>query len=140
MEHVAGIMVFNDLTAREVQRREQASGTRFWTAKNMPGFGPVGPFLVTLDEVGAIDDLWLTCAVNGESRIRFNTSEMIFKVPDIIEHFSRYLPLDVGDTFSTGAPGGVAVAGDGAENLYLKPGDVVDVGIESLLRLRTHVV
>jgi 2-keto-4-pentenoate hydratase/2-oxohepta-3-ene-1,7-dioic acid hydratase in catechol pathway len=140
MSYIAGISVMNDLTAREVQRREQRSGTRFWTAKNMPGFGPIGPYIITMDEVGNLDELWLTCSVNGEERIRFCTNDMIFKPADIIQHFSQYLPIEIGDTFSTGAPGGVALASNNAEDLFLKPGDVVDVCIESLLRLTTRVI
>src|SRR5690554_5266716 len=89
LSHVAGITVFNDLTAREIQKREVQSGTRFWTAKNMPGFGPIGPYLVTLDEIGDTADLWVTCHVNGELRSRFSTRDLIYKIPEIIEHFSR---------------------------------------------------
>lgn len=140
LQHVAGITLFNDLTAREVQKREVASGTRFWTAKNMPGFGPVGPFLVTMDEIVDPHDLWLTLSVNGERRIRVNTRNQIFHIPDIVEHFSRYLPLESGDQFSTGAPGGVAVGQANASELYLKPGDTVEVGIEGVAALTTYIV
>lgn len=86
MGHVLGVTAFNDLTAREIQKREVASGTRFWTAKNMPGFGPVGPYVVTLDAAGDVDDIWIACHVNGERRLRFNTREQIHRIPRIIEH------------------------------------------------------
>ncbi len=62
MTYIAGITVTNDLSAREIQKQEVASGTRFWTAKNMPGFGPVGPYVITLDEIRDPHDLWITCA------------------------------------------------------------------------------
>jgi len=140
MDYVFGLALLNDLTAREVQRREVASGTRFWTAKNMPGFGPVGPFLVTLDEVADPQDLWITCTVNGRERIRVNTGEQIYQIPDIIEHFSRHVQLFPGDMFSTGSPGGVAVGSSNPEELYLKPGDVVDVTMEGVMTLRTCIV
>jgi 2-keto-4-pentenoate hydratase/2-oxohepta-3-ene-1,7-dioic acid hydratase in catechol pathway len=140
MDHVAGITVFNDLTAREIQRREVISGTRFWTAKNMPGFGPIGPYLVTPDEVEDVNNLWLTCTVNGELRSRFNTSGQINKIPGIIEHFSRYIPVEPGDMFATGSAGGMAAAQSNAVDLFLKPGDVVEVAIESVLALRTHII
>lgn len=140
LDYVAGVTLLNDLTAREIQKREVASGTRFWTAKNMPGFGPVGPWLITLDEIGDPQKLWITCAVNGEQRIHVNTSDHIFKIGDIVEHFSRYLPLEPGDMFSTGSPGGVAVGQANAEQLYLKPGDVIEVGIEGHAVLRTYIV
>ncbi|MGE4167922.1 MAG: fumarylacetoacetate hydrolase family protein, partial [Xanthobacteraceae bacterium] len=107
MEHVVGITAFNDLTAREIQKREAKSGTKFWTAKNMPGFGPVGPYVVTMDEIADVNDVWMACTVNGELRSRFNTRDQIYKIPDIIEHFSRYMPLNVGDVFATGSAGGV---------------------------------
>jgi 2-keto-4-pentenoate hydratase/2-oxohepta-3-ene-1,7-dioic acid hydratase in catechol pathway len=140
MDYVAGITLFNDLTAREIQKREVESGTRFWTAKNMPGFGPVGPYIATLDEVRDVNDLWISCRVNGEERHRFNTRDQINKIPDIIEHFSRYLPLEPGDIFSTGSAAGTAFAQPNAEELYLKPGDVMDIQIEGLLTLTNRIV
>jgi 2-keto-4-pentenoate hydratase/2-oxohepta-3-ene-1,7-dioic acid hydratase in catechol pathway len=140
MEHVIGITAFNDLTAREIQKKEAKSGTRFWTAKNMPGFGPVGPYIVTIDEVASVDDIWLACSVNGEQRSRFNTSGQIFKIPDIIEHFSRYMPLRAGDLFATGSAGGVAVAQANAAELFLKPGDTVSVTLEPFMTLNTTIV
>jgi 2-keto-4-pentenoate hydratase/2-oxohepta-3-ene-1,7-dioic acid hydratase in catechol pathway len=74
-DHVAGITLLNDLTCRDTQKREVASGSRFWTAKNAPGFGPLGPCIVTMDEVPDPYDLWVTCSVNGEQRMRVNTSD-----------------------------------------------------------------
>lgn len=140
MDYVAGITLFNDLTAREIQKREVDSGTRFWTAKNMPGFGPIGPYLVTLDEVSDVNDIWITCQVNGEERSRFNTSGQIFKIPDIVEHFSRYLPLVPGDVFATGSSSGVAVGQPNADELYLRPGDNVEIAIDGMMSLRTRIV
>jgi len=101
-----------------VRRQEVKSGTRFWTVKNMPGFGPIGPYIVTMDEFADVDDLWLTCTVNGSLRSRFNTSGLIFKIPDIIEHFSRYLPLETCDQFATGSAGGIAAAQENADKLF----------------------
>lgn len=140
MDHVFGITLFNDLTAREVQKREVASGTRFWTAKNMPGFGPVGPWIVTMDEVPDVTNLWIVCRVNGETRQRFNTRDQIHKFTDIIEHFSRYLPLDSGDIFATGAAAGTAFAQPNAADLYLRPGDRVEIEIEGMIKLATNIV
>ncbi len=129
-EHVVGITLLNDLTCRDTQKREVASGSRFWTAKNAPGFGPLGPCLITMDEVPDPYDIWVTCSVNGEQRMRVNTSDQIWKLPQIIEHFSRLVPLMPGDMFSTGAPGGVAVGKPNAHELFLKPGDVVECAFE----------
>ena len=77
LDYVAGITLLNDLTCRDTQKREVVSGSRFWTGKNAPGFGPLGPYLITLDEVDDPYDLWVTCSVNGELRMRVNTSEQI---------------------------------------------------------------
>jgi 2-keto-4-pentenoate hydratase/2-oxohepta-3-ene-1,7-dioic acid hydratase in catechol pathway len=140
MDHVVAITAFNDLTAREVQKKEAKTGTKFWTAKNMPGFGPVGPYIVTIDEVQDINDLWINCSVNGERRTRFNTRDQIYNASAIIEHFSRYMPLRAGDVFATGSAGGVAIGQPNAAELFLKPGDEVVMTIESLLSLRTRIV
>jgi 2-keto-4-pentenoate hydratase/2-oxohepta-3-ene-1,7-dioic acid hydratase in catechol pathway len=138
---VAGITLLNDLTCRDTQKREVASGSRFWTAKNAPGFGPLGPFIITMDEVPDPYDLWVTCSVNGQQRMRVNTSDQIWKLPRIIEHFSRLVPLKPGDMFSTGAPGGVAVGKPNAEELFLKNGDVVECAFERpAMVLRNRIV
>ena len=140
MDYVAGVTILNDLTCRDLQKREVASGSRFWTAKNIPGFGPLGPEIVTMDEIADPYDLWMTCSVNGVERMRVNTRDQIWKLPDILEHFSRYIPLEPGDLFSTGAPGGVAVGKPNAAELFLKPGDVVECSIEGIATLRTLIV
>jgi 2-keto-4-pentenoate hydratase/2-oxohepta-3-ene-1,7-dioic acid hydratase in catechol pathway len=140
MDYVVGVTVLNDLTDRDMQKREVASGSRFWTSKNAPGFGPLGPEIVTLDEIGDPYDLWMTCSVNGEERMRVNTADQIWKMGDILEHFSRYIPIEPGDMFSTGAPGGVAVGKPNAKELFLKPGDVVECSIEGVTTLRTTIV
>lgn len=141
MDCVAGITILNDLTCRDTQKREVASGSRFWTAKNAPGFGPLGPFIITMDEVPDPYDIWVTCSVNGEQRMRVNTSDQIWKLPRIIEHFSRLVPLEPGDMFSTGAPGGVAVGKPNAQALFLKHGDVVECAFESpAMVLRNRIV
>lgn len=140
LDYVAGVTILNDLTCRDLQKKEVASGSRFWTAKNIPGFGPLGPEIVTMDEIPDPYDLWMTCSVNGEERMRVNTRDQIWKLPDILEHFSRHIPIEPGDMFSTGAPGGVAVGKPNAAELFLKPGDVVDCSIEGIATLRTTIV
>jgi 5-carboxymethyl-2-hydroxymuconate isomerase/acylpyruvate hydrolase len=140
MSYVAGVTILNDLTCRDSQLREVISGSRFWTGKNIPGFGPLGPEIVTIDEIPDVYDLWMTCTVNGVERMRVNTSDQIWKISDILEHFSKYIPIEAGDMFSTGAPGGVAVGKDNAEALYLKPGDVVDCAIDGISSIRTTII
>jgi 2-keto-4-pentenoate hydratase/2-oxohepta-3-ene-1,7-dioic acid hydratase in catechol pathway len=140
-EYVAGITILNDLTCRDTQKREVQAGSRFWTAKNAPGFGPLGPWLITMDEVPDPYDIWVTCRVNGELRMRVNTREQIWRLPRILAHFSRLVPFVPGDMFSTGAPGGVAVGKPDAESLFLKPGDVVECAFEAPpMVLRNRVV
>jgi 5-carboxymethyl-2-hydroxymuconate isomerase/acylpyruvate hydrolase len=138
--YIAGVTILNDLTCRDLQQREVASGSRFWTAKNIPGFGPLGPEIITMDEIPDPYNLWMTCSVNGEERMRVNTSDQIWKLPDIVEHFSQYIPIEAGDMFSTGAPGGVAVGKPNAAALFLKPGDVVECAIEGIATLSTTIV
>jgi 2-keto-4-pentenoate hydratase/2-oxohepta-3-ene-1,7-dioic acid hydratase in catechol pathway len=140
MDYAVGVTVLNDLTDRDMQKREVASGSRFWTSKNAPGFGPLGPEIITMDEIADPYDLWMVCAVNGEERMRVNTRDQIWRLPQILEHFSRTMPIEPGDMFSTGAPGGVAVGKANAEALFLKPGDVVECSIEGLTTLRTTIV
>lgn len=108
--------------------------------KNIPGFGPLGPCIVTMDEIEDPYDLWMTCSVNGEPRMRVNTRDQIWKLPDIVEHFTRYIPFAPGDMFSTGAPGGVAVGKPNAAELFLRPGDVVECAIEGMMTLTTRIV
>jgi len=139
--YVYGITILNDLTCRDTQKSEVASGSRFWTSKNAPGFGPLGPFIISMDEVPDPYNIWVTCSVNGQERMRVNTSDQIWKLPRIIEHFSRLMPLMPGDMFSTGAPGGVAVGKTNAEDLFLKNGDIVECAFENpKMILRTHIV
>lgn len=140
LDAIAGITLTNDLTARQIQKQEVASGTRFWTSKNMPGFGPVGPYLITLDEIADPHDLWVTCKVNGELRMRVHTGDVIFRIGDVLEHFSRWMPFEAGDMIAMGAPAGVAVGQPNAEELYLRPGDVVEIAIEGFAPLVTRIV
>jgi 2-keto-4-pentenoate hydratase/2-oxohepta-3-ene-1,7-dioic acid hydratase in catechol pathway len=140
MDCIAGFTLMNDVSAREVQKREVASGSRFWTAKNMPGFAPVGPYVLTIDEVPDTADLWVTCEVNGKRRLRSHTGDYLYKIADVLEHFSRYVVFQPGDLIAMGAPSGVAVGQPNAAELYLKPGDDMVIAFEGLMSLRTRIV
>lgn len=140
MDYISGFTLMNDVSAREIQKREVASGSRFWTAKNMPGFAPVGPFILTMDEVPDTDNLWVTCDVNGKQRLRANTGDYLYKIADVIEHFSRYVVFEPGDLIAMGAPSGVAVGQPNASELYLQPGDDMVISFEGLMSLRTKIV
>ena len=140
MEYVAGFTLTNDVSAREIQKREVVSGSRFWTAKNMPGFAPTGPYILTMDEVQDTDALWVTCDVNGQRRLRSHTSDYLYKIGDVLEHFSRYVVFQPGDLIAMGAPSGVAVGQPNASELYLKAGDDMVISFEGLMSLRTKIV
>jgi len=140
MDYISGFTLTNDVSAREIQQREVASGSRFWTAKNMPGFAPVGPYILTMDEVTDTDNLWVTCDVNGKRRLRSNTGDYLYKIADVLEHFSRYVVFEPGDLIAMGAPSGVAVGQPNADELYLRPGDDMVIAFEGLMSLRTKIV
>jgi len=140
MAHVGAVTLFNDLTAREVQRREVEAGTRFWTAKNMPGFAPLGPVLVPLNEIGDPHQLVIVCRVNGEERLRFQPSEQIYGIPQVLEHFTRYVPFEPGDIISLGAPAGTAIGQDDPSKFFLVPGDVVEIHCDQIGTLATRII
>lgn len=140
LDYVAGVTILNDLTFRDMQKTEVASGANFWVCKNIPGFGPLGPEIITMDEIPDPYNLWMTCAVNGEERMRVNTKDQIWKIGDILEHFSKFMPIEPGDMFSTGTPGGVAIGKENPDDFFLKPGDVVECGIEGIATLRTKII
>ena len=130
---VAGYVVLNDATAREWQRAASQ-----WTAgKNFDGSMPCGPELVTADEVD-VADLALTTTLNGEVMQSARTSQMIFDVPRTIEYLSSFTTLRPGDLIATGTPGGVGFARQ--PPVWLEPGDVIEVEIESVGRISNRVV
>ena len=136
MDHVIAITAFNDLTAREIQKKEAKTGTKFWTAKNMPGFGPVGPYIVTIDEIKDIDDLWLNCSVNGGGdAFQYARSNL-----QGAGHHRAFFPVYAAAhrrRVCDRSAGGVAVGQANAAELFLKPGDNVTMEIEPFLSLRT---
>ncbi len=139
-DYAVGITLLTDLTDRDMEQREAAAGARFLTCKNAPGFGPLGPEIVTMDEIDDPYDLWLTCTVNGEERMRASTREQTWMLPAILEHFSRTIPIEPGDMFSIGAPRRAAAGKPRARDSFLKPGDVVECAIEGVTTLRTRIV
>jgi 2-keto-4-pentenoate hydratase/2-oxohepta-3-ene-1,7-dioic acid hydratase in catechol pathway len=104
LDHVAGYTVLNDVSAREFQFDQPLAMTSF--AKGLDGFCPMGPWLVTADEVGEPWDLEVTCHLNGEEVQRGNTHDLIFSVPALIAYLSRYMELQPGDVIATGTPTG----------------------------------
>jgi len=138
MDYVGGYLVFNDLTARDIQRREMKSGV-FSFCKAIDTFCPLGPWIVTPDEVGDPHDLSMELRVNGEVRQSSNMSKMSTTVPEVLAHYAP-LGFSAGDVLSLGTVSGVAGFSDDPASLYLKPGDVVEAEIERIGVLRNPVV
>lgn len=133
LESVFGYCVANDLSERELQM----SAGQWTIGKMLDGFLPVGPYLVTADEVGDPQNLGIRCWVNGELRQDSNTADMIFSVAELISYISCYATLEPGDIIVTGTPEGVIL---GMENkVWLKPGDEVTVEIDKLGQLRNRL-
>ena len=137
-EYIAGYIVFNDITARDIQREEMKSGV-FCLSKSIDTFVPIGPWIVTPDELGDPSQLSMELRVNGEVRQRSNMSNMSVTVPEIISHYSA-MGYSPGDIISTGTVSGVAGFSEDPASLYLKPGDVVEAEIERVGVLRNPVI
>jgi 2-keto-4-pentenoate hydratase/2-oxohepta-3-ene-1,7-dioic acid hydratase in catechol pathway len=138
MEYVAGYVVFNDITARDIQRREMRSGV-FSFCKAIDTFCPLGPWIVTPDEVGDPHDLSMELRVNGERRQVSNMSRMSTSVPEVLSHYSP-LGFSAGDILSLGTVSGVAGFSEDPAAWYLKPGDVIEAEIERIGVLRNPVI
>lgn len=134
LDHVAGFVLANDLSERTFQLEQ--SGGQWSKGKCAPGFSPLGPWLVTPDEVDH-QSLGLRSWVNGEPRQSSSTKDQVFDVATVIHHLSQYLALDPGDVVLTGTPEGVALSG---RFPYLSAGDVVEVEIDGLGRQRQRMV
>ncbi len=131
-------MIFNDITARDIQRQEMVSGV-FSFCKAIDTFCPLGPWIVTPDEVGDPHDLAMELRVNGEPRQQSHSGNMSVTIPEILAHYSP-LGYSAGDVVSTGTVSGVAGFSEDAASLYLKPGDVIEAEIEKIGVLRNPVV
>ncbi|MEU9621964.1 fumarylacetoacetate hydrolase family protein [Streptomyces sp. NPDC048155] len=130
--HIAGYAVSNDVSERAFQLEE--SGGQWSKGKSCATFNPLGPVLVTADEVGDPQRLRLRSYVNGEPRQDSSTADMIFSVAHLVHHLSQYLVLEPGDVINTGTPQGVALSG---RFPYLGPDDVMEVEISGLGRQRS---
>ncbi|MCU4185385.1 fumarylacetoacetate hydrolase family protein [Acidiferrimicrobium sp. IK] len=137
-EHIGGYLIFNDITARDIQRREMKAGV-FSFSKAIDTFCPIGPYVVTADEVGDPHDLDMELRVNGQIRQKSNTSRMSVSIPQLVAYHSPQV-YSAGDLLTTGTIAGVAASTDDPFANYLKPGDVVEAQIEKLGVLRNQVV
>ncbi len=134
-DHVAGLMVGQDLSERVVQ---WSAGGQFSLGKSFPGFGPMGPHLVTPDQLATPDDLEIGCSVNGETVQQSRTSDMVFSVPRLIAELSGVLPLLPGDVIFTGTPAGIGATRTPAR--FLQPGDVLTSYVTGVGELRNRLI
>ncbi len=134
LEYIAGYMPINDVSARDYQTRISQ-----WTmGKTFDTFAPMGPALVTSDEVGDPGNLAISLTINGETLQNSNTNKLIFGVPQLVEALTEVMTLQPGDVVSTGTPPGVGMARN--PKRYMRPGDVVNITIEKLGTLSNPVV
>ncbi len=137
-EYVGGYVIFNDITARDIQREEMKSGV-FSFCKGIESFCPLGPYIVTPDEVPDPHNLAMQLRVNGQPRQNSHSSKMSVKIPEILSHYSP-MGYSAGDVVSTGTVSGVAAFSGDPKAWYLKPGDVMECEIEHIGVLRNPVV
>jgi len=133
MSHVWGYTVINDVTARTIQRQHD----QWFLGKSPDSYCPMGPVIVTADEIGDIGALHLTTRVNGEPRQDAYVRDLIFDIPTLIRTVSRTMTLEAGDVIATGTPAGVGIGFD--PPVYLEPGDVVVVEIDRIGKLENSV-
>jgi 2-keto-4-pentenoate hydratase/2-oxohepta-3-ene-1,7-dioic acid hydratase in catechol pathway len=127
LDHIAGLTLINDVSERAWQKNHEA---QWMKGKSYDGFAPLGPYLVTPDEIKDIQALALWLDVNGEQRQRGSTADMVFPVSFIIAYASRFMTLLPGDIIATGTPAGVAMGMKPPR--WLEPGDVIEMGIDGI--------
>ncbi len=137
-DYIGGFVIFNDVTARDIQREEMKSGV-FSLSKGIDTFCPLGPWIVTRDEMPNPQNLSMKLHVNGQLRQSSNSSRMAVTIPEIIAHYSP-MGYSAGDVVSTGTVSGVAAFSADPQSLYLKPGDIVECEIEGIGVLRNPVI
>ncbi len=137
-DFIGGYVIFNDITARDIQREEMRSGV-FSFCKAIDTFCPLGPWIVTPDEIGDPQNLGVELRVNGELRQESNTKRMWLTIPEIIAHYSP-LGYSAGDIVSTGTVAGVAAFRPDAQDYYLRAGDLIECEIENIGVLRNPVI
>jgi len=138
LEHVFGYTILNDVSARETQLAEMKKGF-LALGKNFPASAPMGPYLLTADELPNPHTLSMELCVNGQLRQKGHTSDLIYDWPALIAYWSR-TGLEPGDVITTGTPSGVALGKEPDTSWYLKPGDVVEATVERLGTLRNPIV
>jgi 2-keto-4-pentenoate hydratase/2-oxohepta-3-ene-1,7-dioic acid hydratase in catechol pathway len=126
MDHVYGYTIVNDMTVRELQKRH----VQFFLGKSAATYCPMGPAIVTRDEVPDVRALWVRTRVNGEERQAAPVADLIFDVPTLIETISASVALEPGDVIATGTPAGVGIGSTPPR--YVQPGDVIEVAVDGV--------
>lgn len=135
LAHVAGYCLINDISEREFQIERAGTWDK---GKGCDTFGPTGPWLVTADEIENVDNLSMWCEVDGKRYQNGNTSTMVYKVPYLVSYCSQFMSLQPGDIISTGTPPGVGMGQN--PPVYLKGGELMQLGIEGLGTQTQHVI
>jgi 2-keto-4-pentenoate hydratase/2-oxohepta-3-ene-1,7-dioic acid hydratase in catechol pathway len=130
LDHVAGYTIFNDVTERNIQKRDISRGLPWFRSKSLDTFGPLGPVIVTPDEIKDPQNLTIRTEVNGDLRQNGSTKDMIHSVADLIAFLSKYFTLESGDVIATGTPAGIGP---------IKPGDTVSITIDPIGTLTNPV-
>ena len=130
-DYIAGYTVFNDITARDLQTQDKSKGKPWARSKSIDTFGPIGPYFIPKDYLKDINDLRISCRVNGEVKQDGNTKDMIFKVDYLIPYISRYMTLYPNDIIATGTVSGVS---------EIKQGDVIEAYVEKIGTLKNRVI
>jgi 2-keto-4-pentenoate hydratase/2-oxohepta-3-ene-1,7-dioic acid hydratase in catechol pathway len=128
LNHVAGYLLHNDYSEREFQLERAGQWVK---GKSCDSFAPLGPYLATQDEIVDVNDLRLWLTVNGSMMQDGNTKNLVFKIPHLVSYLSQFMTLLPGDIISTGTPAGVGL-GQKPGPVYIKPGDVIELGIHGL--------
>ena len=131
--HIAGLTVGQDISDRTLQF---AAGAQFSLGKSRRGYGPMGPWVVTPDELADPDDLELGCTVGGDEVQRARTSDLIFSIPQLVAELSAVVPLLPGDVIFTGTPAGVGVTAQPTR--FLQPGEVIESWVEGIGTIRNR--
>jgi 2-keto-4-pentenoate hydratase/2-oxohepta-3-ene-1,7-dioic acid hydratase in catechol pathway len=129
-DFIAGYTILNDISARDMQSADFELRNPWFRSKSIDTFCPIGPCIVLPDEISPLDELDLELKVNGETRQKSNTKQLIFKIPELIEYISGMMTLEPGDIISTGTPEGIAP---------IQPGDVVEAIVEKIGTLTNYV-
>ncbi|MHA2289696.1 MAG: fumarylacetoacetate hydrolase family protein [Promethearchaeota archaeon] len=131
LDYVQGYTVFLDMTARIMQKSDRNINLPWYRSKNFDTFGPIGPVIVSCNELSDPHNLSIQLDVNGETRQLSNTKQMLFKIPQMLEYLSKFVTLNKGDIIATGTPSGISP---------IQPGDVLEASIEKIGTIKHKVI